>query len=130
MKIPGEEAANFITLDKSANSLYSLIEDGQYRATSVGRETWKSLLGSQGSLQRNCEKEGFNAVCKDAPNNSKARIGIIADNEADDCDSCDSRIGFGTGGHPNNANTCGVEAQTYVDNGHKHIKAMGYILIQ
>ena len=44
--------------------------------------------------------------------------------------SCDSRIGFGTGGMHDNSNTCGNEAVHYTDNGHKHIKAMGYILVQ
>jgi len=126
MKIPGEETANFITLDKSANSLYSLIADGQFRATSVGRETWKSLLGSKGSLQHNCNIEGFNAV----GGSPKARIGIIANNEKHECSSCDSRIGFGTGGAPDHSNTCGIAAQGGPDNGSKHIKVMGYILIQ
>ena len=126
MKIPGEEIVNFITLDQSADSLYSLIADGNFRATSVGRDTWKSLLGSQGSLQRNCNIEGFNVVS----NAVKARIGIIANNEDDECDTCDSRIGFGSGGYPDDTNTCGIDAQTYVDNGVRHIKVMGYILIQ
>ena len=125
MKIPGEETANFITLDQSADSLYSLIADGQFHKTSVGRDKWKSLLGSQGSLQLNCDKEGFNAVS----NAAKARIGIIANNE-DECVTCDSRIGFGSGGYPDDSNTCGIDAQNYVDNGERHIKVMGYILIQ
>ena len=126
MKIPGEETVNFITLDQSADSLYSLIADGNFRATSVGRDTWKSLLGSQGSLQRNCNIEGFNVVSSAV----KARIGIIANNEDNECDTCDSRIGFGSGGYPDDTNTCGIDAQTYVDNGVRHIKVMGYILIQ
>ena len=129
MKIPGEETANFITLDQSADSLYSLIADGQFKPTSVGRDKWKSLLGTQGSLQRYCNIEGFNVV-SDGPNYPKARIGIIANNEDFECGSCDSRIGFGSGGHPDDSNTCGIDAQTYVDNGVRHIKVMGYILIQ
>lgn len=129
MKIPGEETANFITLNQSADSLYSLIADGQFRPTSVGRDKWKSLLGSQGSLQRYCNIEGFNAV-SGSPNRPKARIGIIANNEDHECNSCDSRIGFGSGGHPDDSNTCGINAQNYVDNGPRHIKVMGYILIQ
>ena len=60
---------------------------------------------------------------------SKARIGIVANQESD-CLSCDSRIGFGTGGHPDNSNTCGNAATHWPDNGNKHIKAMGYILVQ
>jgi len=68
--------------------------------------------------------EGFNAVCG---LHRKARIGIHSNNE-DDCDRCDSRIGFGTAGPPYNANTCGNEAEYGEDNGDKYIKALGYIL--
>jgi len=119
---------NFIVINKQANSLYSMIADGQYRATSLGRDTWKKLLGSQASLQLNCNSEGFNVVSTDSFY-SKARIGILGNN-ANDCKLCDSRIGFGTGGFPNDSNTCGNEARYVADNGDKHIKAMGYILVQ
>jgi len=105
----------FIVINKHANSLYSLIADGQYRATSLGRNTWKTLIGSQASLQRNCNKEGFNAVGSN-PSLAKARIGILG-NEQNDCHSCDSRIGFGTGGYPDDSNTCGNEAKYSADNG-------------
>ena len=118
----------FIVINRHANSLYSLIADGKYRATSLGRNKWKTLIGSQASLQTRCSKEGFNAVGSD-PRHSKARIGIIA-NQENNCDSCDSRIGFGTGGNHDDSNTCGNQATYSPDNGHKHIKAMGYILVQ
>jgi len=52
----------FTVINGHANSVYSLIADGHYRATSLGRNTWKTLIGSQASLQLNCNKEGFNAV--------------------------------------------------------------------
>ena len=125
MKIGNQ--TNFIVINKKANSLYSLIADGKYRATSLGRDTWKKLIGSQASLQKNCNKEGFNAV-GGRSSNSKARIGILG-NEQEDCTSPDSRIGFGTGGYPD-SNTCGNEATRSADNGDKHIKTMGYILVQ
>jgi len=60
---------------------------------------------------------------------SKARIGILGNNE-NNCKLCDSRIGFGTGGYPGDSNTCGNEARHKTDNGRKHIKAIGYILVQ
>ena len=107
-----------VVIKHQATSLYSLIEDGKYRPTSLGRDTWKELIGSHASLQRNCNKEGFNVRCS-VGRHSKARIGIVANNE-DDCGTCDSRIGFGTGGHPDASNTCG----------NQHITAMGYILVQ
>ncbi|XP_022791160.1 uncharacterized skeletal organic matrix protein 5-like isoform X1 [Stylophora pistillata] len=118
----------FIVLNKQADSLYSLIADGKFRATSVGRYKWKELIGARSSLQHNCNKEGFNAVCTGLES-SKARIGIVS-NDQNDCSSCDSRIGFGTGGRPSHSNTCGNEAIFNSDNGIKGIKAMGYIMVQ
>ena len=126
MKIGNQ--TRFIFITKHAISLYSLIADGNYRATSLGRNTWKSLLGSSASLQPNCNKEGFNTAGYNS-DSSRARIGIIA-NEQNDCNTPDSRIGFGTGGFHDDSNTCGNEAMYGVDNGDKHIKAMGYILVQ
>ena len=126
MKIGNQ--TRFIVLSKRANSLYSLIADGNYRATSLGRDTWKSLIGSSASLQPHCNKEGFNCKSEESYR-GKARIGFIGNNE-DNCVSSDSRIGFGTGGSHDNSNTCGNEAMHDVDNGDRHIKAMGYILVQ
>ncbi|XP_074607243.1 putative skeletal organic matrix protein 5 isoform X2 [Acropora palmata] len=121
----------FVVIRQSANSLYALIADGTYRAVSLGRDKWKSLIGPQASLQRNCNKEGFNVVCEGSESSkySRARIGIIA-NDQNDCLSCDSRIGYGTGGLQDDSNTCGNDAMHSPDNGDKHIKAMGYILVQ
>ena len=121
---------NSIVINKQANSLHSLIADGKYRLTSLGRDTWKKLIGQQASLQRNCNMEGFNSRGWISWS-SKARIGIIS-NEQNECFSTDSRIGFGSGGHPYNGNTCGNTAwgSYHPDNGGKNIKAMGYILVQ
>ncbi|RMX58565.1 hypothetical protein pdam_00020114, partial [Pocillopora damicornis] len=120
---------NFIVINKQADSLYSLIADGQYRSTSVGRDTWKTLVGSQASLQLHCNMEGFNSWSQLAA--SKTRIGILGNNEHH-CQSPDSRIGFGMGGGPDDSNTCGNEAAGLwkADNGNRKIKAMGYILVQ
>ena len=117
-----------VIINHQARSLYSLIADGKHRATSLGRNTWKKLIGSRASLQPNCNKEGFNVISIRKAW-SKARIGILGNNE-NDCSSCDSRIGFGTGGQHDDSNTCGNEALHGGDNGDKHIKAMGYILVQ
>ncbi|XP_074612356.1 putative skeletal organic matrix protein 5 [Acropora palmata] len=117
----------FLVIRRNASSLYALIADGTYRALSLGRNKWKSLIGPQASLQRNCNKQGFNLLSQSSL--SKARIGIIA-NQENNCSTCDSRIGFGTGGLPDDSNTCGNEATHSPDNGIKHIKAMGYILVQ
>jgi len=116
----------YIVIDKQASSLYSLIADGIHRPTSLGRDTWKSLIGSQASLQSRCNQEGFNAVSSGDIYFPKARIGILGNNEKD-CKTCDSRIGFGTGGKQDDSNACGNEASRGF--GDTHIKAMGYILV-
>ena len=121
------EQVTFIVINMKASSLYSLIAEGKYRSTSLGRDTWKKLFGSEASLQRYCNIEGFNVICGGSFF-SKARIGIATNNQ-DHCNSCDSRIGFGTGGQYDDSNTCGNEASISPDNGDKHIKAMGYILV-
>lgn len=121
------DQTKFLVMNKQANSMYSLIADGQYLTTSLGRNTWKLLVGSQATLQLNCNKEGFNAVCG-SKFVSKARIGILSNNE-NDCVTCDSRIGFGTGGGHDDSNTCGNEARHQTDNGNKRIKVIGYILV-
>ena len=126
MKVGSE--TKFIAVSKNASSLYSLIADGNYRSTSMGRQTWESLIGPQASLQPNCPTEGFN-VMGPRDISPTARIGIIA-NEQNDCSSPDSRIGFGTGGAHDDSNTCGNEALYAGVNGDRHIKAMGYILVQ
>ena len=126
MKI--NQQLRFIVINKLADSLHSIIADGQYRNTLLGRNEWKKLIGSDASLQHNCNREGFNAFSGD--HFSKVRIGIIS-NGQNNCRTCDSLIGFGTGSYPNDAKSCGNEAiKSNSDNGHKSIKAMGYILVQ
>ena len=114
----------FAVIDRQADSLSSLIADGQQRNTSLGRDAWKALIGSRGSLQTYCNLEGFNV-----DDGARARIGIMS-NEADHCIGCDSRIGFGTGGSPNDNNVCGNAADWNPDNGNNNLKGIGYILVQ
>ena len=120
-------ATRFLVIDRSAKSLYALIADGKYRALSLSRNNWKSLIGPQASLQNNCNTQGFNVL--GGKLHAEARIGIVANNEKH-CLNCDSRIGFGTGGLHDDSNTCGNDATYFPDNGVKHIKTMGYILVQ
>ena len=127
MKI--NQQLRFIVINRLADSLHSIIADGQYRNTSLGRDEWKKLIGSNASLQHNCNKEGFNAF-SGRSDRSKVRIGIISNGE-NHCDSCNSLIGFGAGSHPKGTKSCGNEARKRSsDNGSKSIKAMGYILVQ
>ena len=106
----------FVVILQSANSLYALIANGAYRAVSLGRNKWKSLIGPQASLQTNCNKERFNFVGT-TKSQLKARIGIIV-NQQNDCSTYDYRIGFGAGGLHDDSNTCGNEATRSPDNGH------------
>ncbi|XP_068682489.1 uncharacterized protein [Montipora foliosa] len=128
MTISAAQYPNFVVINKSADSLYSLIADGQYRNVTLGLAEWKKLIGPQASLQKGCLMEGFNVLCN-STSFSKARIGVVRNNE-DKCDSCNSRLGFGTGGYYDTNSSCGNDARYEGDNGDKHIKAMGYILVQ
>ena len=125
----------FIVINKKASSLYSLIANGQYRATSLGPDTWKTLLGSLASLEANCNKEGFNVLTDSGGYWPKARIGIFGSGGyvggSPRCYHFDSQIGFGfdARGFPDD-NTCGNEADGYYQAVERHIMAMGYILVQ
>ena len=107
-----------VVINYPAGSLYSLIADDKYRATTLSREKWKKLIGNRAFLQPNCNKEGFNVLSRNSQY-SKARIGIVANNQ-NSCVTCNSRIGFGIGGYHDDSSTCGQQK----------IKAMGYILVQ
>ncbi|XP_028396242.1 uncharacterized skeletal organic matrix protein 5-like [Dendronephthya gigantea] len=112
----------WMTFKYTASSLYSVLADGQFRATTAGRTAWKSLIAGS-SLQRNCNKEGFNVL---RVYDYKLRIGIVA-NEQNDCNSCDSWLGFGTA---INGKTCGNFAAHSPDNGYKDLVTFAYILVQ
>ena len=127
---------SFAVIDRQAHSLHSLIGDGYKRETSLGRKAWKALIGSGGSLQNHCNVEGFNVKGEvmgsgNVGRRARARIGIIS-NDGDHCIGCDSRIGFGTGGAPDDNNVCGNAAngKRNPDNGGKNVKGIGYILVQ
>ena len=53
MKVDG--STKWMNIKQTAISLYSLIADGQYRSTSIGKVVWRSLL-LRTSLQANCNK--------------------------------------------------------------------------
>ena len=124
MKVDG--VTRFLPLHREAASLYFLIADGQYQRTSLGRNAWKKLIGPSASLQRNCNREGFNSQGSD--DKIKTRIGIIANQEGD-CKTPDSFIGFG-GAELSFKNVCGNRAAYFPDHGNKNTKAFGYIFVQ
>ncbi|XP_028396200.1 uncharacterized skeletal organic matrix protein 5-like [Dendronephthya gigantea] len=118
----------WMMFDYEASSLYSLIADGQYRNTSAGRATWKSLIADS-SLQPFCNEEGFSHASKDF----NVRIGYYANNQ-NNCGTPDSCVGFGIRYKACNIRshiTCGNIAQcSGNDNGNKLTPAFGYILVQ
>ena len=126
----------WLVLPKTANSMLEVMK-GAYQASAAGRNAWKNLIPGS-SLQLNCNKEGFNVLdpCSwdtTAAGVARARIGIIG-NEQIDCCSADSRIGIGTmGGYcgQDTNNSAGNEASPCTpDNGEKHIKAVGYVMVR
>ena len=122
----------WITFSYKASSLFSLTSTGSHKATNLGRNKWKSLIGSQASLQPNCNQEGFNNIASGHPHD-KVRIGIIA-NQENDCSSVDSRLGFGGYGDvcgvPDSYRdtSCGNTVVCSGDNGDKNIPATGFIM--
>jgi len=111
-----------------ARSLYDVFKDGKYKPTKLGRKRWKSLVKG-GSLQRRCNKEGFNVYNR----LMRVRIGIIA-NQENDCSTPDSRIGIGAGSSdplrgPNRS--VGNEAIGFEpDNGVKRTTAWGLVYVR
>ncbi|CAB3998742.1 Hypothetical predicted protein [Paramuricea clavata] len=113
-----------------ASSLYDLIADENYRQTRVGRAQWKSLIDGS-SLQRNCNREGFNVYFNSVF--TRVRLGLMANNE-NNCKSPDSFIGLGADSHVctynPSRNAAGNLGQCSPDNGNKNTKVMGYILVR
>jgi len=130
MKVNG--VTNWLMINHAAPSLYSLLAKGQYTQLNLGRSAWKSLIDDS-SLQVNCGMEGFNVSPQSYYSDpAVARIGIITNGE-NDCFSCDSRIGFGTGGSlagQDGTNSCGNEVEHSPDNGVRHTKAHCYIFVK
>jgi hypothetical protein len=126
---------NWIAVDHQASSLFSQIADGGFRATSAGRVQWRSLIDGS-SLQKKCNKEGFNFRREVNENFMKIRIGLVA-NQEDYCSSPDSCIGFGISIRTNCqpeavSTTCGnvVICDEYHDVDERDTAAFGFILVQ
>jgi hypothetical protein len=124
----------FLTISYAGESLHSVIADGKFRATKVGRQKWKSLLAGA-SLQRQCNKEGFNNY-KPSSEFTSVRIGILG-NQENECNSPDSFLGIGARHQASGCTvdnsaipTSGNYGACQPDNGNKNIKSMGYILVR
>ena len=126
MKVNG--VTNWISIDYQVTSLFDVIANAGYTATHATRSTWKSLIPNS-SLQRNCNKQGFN-IQETSHQTVKlyVRIGLISNNELD-CITCDSYIGFGIlyrrTDQPRLDISCGNVFVT-----HAYRATFGYILVQ
>ena len=127
---------NFVTkwivINDQASSLFNVIAGGVFENKSVGKEKWLSLMNGS-LLEEYCNKEGFNInVTGYSVAHLKVRIGIIANNE-NECNSCDSCIGFGTSVRgcdgDTRKTTCGNIAICNKLN-NKNTTAFGYIFVQ
>ncbi|CAB3998900.1 Hypothetical predicted protein, partial [Paramuricea clavata] len=59
MKVNGARETKWIVVDHQAWSLFNEIADGIFKSTTAGKVKWKSLIDNS-SLQKKCNKEGFN----------------------------------------------------------------------
>eukprot|EP00794_Sanderia_malayensis_P010881 gene10881-12037_t len=114
----------WLKISKSATSLLSIFQGGNYQQTTLGRAAWMGLI-SGSSLQSNCNREGFN-VKRDGNMIMDARMGFIA-NQENDCASPDSYIGFGLRGISPPI-SCGNVARLSTND--QTVAAIGYVLIQ
>ncbi|XP_028396192.1 uncharacterized skeletal organic matrix protein 5-like [Dendronephthya gigantea] len=109
----------WMSFDYTASSLYSMIADGQFRATPAGRTAWLSLIADF-SLQPNCNVEGFNVR-----EYRELRIGFVGNNE-NDCRTCDTWIGMGIA----HAGMICSASGTIGGGQWQILKTFGYILVQ
>ena len=135
MKVEGD--LNWIVINHTANSLFSVIADGVPREKNAGRKvrnTWRSLM-QESILENNCNIEGFNLQPKHAYESYvKVRIGLVANNQ-DDCNTCGSCIGFGTQirsceGYDLTSTSCGTSKAGCNGQSNKNKAAFGYILVR
>jgi hypothetical protein len=111
---------HFALLAIGGSSLRDLMASG-YHPSALGRGGWETI--SEGSLQAFCNMEGVNVS---TPMES-VRLGIVA-NESNDCNTCDSFVGFGGRYQNSNSYSCGNLAQWSPDHGDRHTPLFGYIL--
>jgi hypothetical protein len=126
---------NWIVVDRQANALFNEIADGTFKNTNAGKNKWKSLIDGS-SLQKRCNKEGFNVHWENYSTRfglryTKVRIGFMT-NDQWNCNSPNSCIGFGTlvRGCNNDvrSTTCGNLA-VCGKLGNTNIAAFGFILV-
>jgi hypothetical protein len=131
----GSVSFRSLTIPIQSPSLHAIFKNSKYIQTSLGRSTWKGLIPNS-SLQRNCNREGFNVDLR--PQQQRTRIGIIS-NQENDCSSPDSYLGIGavpgqfsycsgTRQHPTVGNVAADGCSP--DNGPRELEAFGVVFVR
>ena len=120
----------YLVLPLAATNMSELFAGGTMHATTLGRDAWKGLVGTDASLQPNCNLEGANVYHE----LTRVRLGIIA-NEQEDCDSPDSRLGVGGAGLPvcdpvPDVQTAGNSSCYGGDNGDVELAAFAWVFVR
>jgi subtilisin-like proprotein convertase family protein len=122
MKVAG--ATKWLLLTQTGTSLMDLMK-GAVAYTSLGRAAWKSLVAGS-SAQPYCNREGFNISC----GSRAVRLGFLT-NQENDCNSCDSFLGYGHTGDAGcsvvGGNYCGVMGSCTADAGDQNLVGFGYL---
>ena len=116
----GDGETRYLTIELAAPSLRQLMVRGDEHETTLGRDTWRSLIPLT-SLQPNCNAEGVNI-------RHKLRFGLLG-NEQDDCHTPDSYIGLGSTRDQVIAGNFAV-GRWQSDNGDRRTKAFGEVWIK
>ena len=121
---------NYVVLPTASTSMFDLMSPNTPTMTNIGRDAWKGIIAG-GSLQPNCNLEGFNIQPNPNPGHHSVRIGIVGNNEGD-CNTTDSRIGIGGVG-----TACGTLADPVGnfagcggDEGNKNLTAYGAVFVR
>lgn len=91
----GDPVLRSLQVQHTGTSLRATFSGGYVApAAPIGRDAWKTLAGN-GSLQANCNREGFNVQA----GGISLRLGISS-NQENDCGTNDSFVGVGGNGNP------------------------------
>ncbi|MEZ4453077.1 MAG: fibrinogen-like YCDxxxxGGGW domain-containing protein [Nannocystaceae bacterium] len=126
----GPVNAKLLKVPLAGASLFARYNLGAFVATSVGRAAWKTLVANA-SLQPNCNTEGLNSHPSGNNAHTRARLGIVS-NQENDCASPDSFIGIGTAGTPcgGAVMSAGNMSRCTGDNGDVDFTAFGVVFVR
>jgi len=118
-----DQNVRHMAIPYTASSLFDVIGNNvELNFTSPSdtpKNKWMELIAGS-SMQKNCNQQGFNLK-------KLLRLGFSANNE-NDCQSCDSFIGFGFA--TKLTLSAGNKCRVFCSNKDKIVPAFGYIMIQ